>query len=112
MRNNRQKDGIVYISGPIKACTGWRGFFKEAYDRLKADGWGEVQNPADIGDGLEMMLGAVGKKPAYADYMKADIRVLLGCTHIYMLKGWEKSYGACVEKQVAEACGLEVMYED
>ena len=112
MRNNRQKDGIVYISGPITLHDDWWQRFKDAYNRLKADGWGAVQNPADIGDGLEMMLGAVGKKPVYADYMKADLRVLLGCTHVYMLKGWEKSRGACVEKQVAEACGLEVMYED
>ena len=111
MRNNKQKDGTVYISGPITSADGWRKRFKDAYNRLKSEGWGAVQSPADIGDGLEMMLSAVGKKPSYADYMKADLRVLLGCTHIYMIKGWEDSRGACVEKQVAEACGLEVLYE-
>lgn len=30
---------------------------------------------------------------------------------IYLLKGWEKSKGALAEKAVAEALGLEVMYE-
>lgn len=112
MRHKKQKDGIVYISGPIATCKDWRQRFKAAYDKLKADGWGEVQNPVDIGDGLEMMLGVVGKVPDYADYMKADLRVLLGSTHIYMLKGWQGSRGACLEKLVAEACGMEVLYED
>jgi len=32
-------------------------------------------------------------------------------THIYMLKGWEKSRGAIVEHALAVALGLEIIYQ-
>ena len=44
-------------------------------------------------------------------YMKADLEILLKCSTILMLKGWEGSKGALLEYQIAQALGLEVMYE-
>jgi len=43
--------------------------------------------------------------------MRADIRALLECDAIYMLRGWEQSAGARCEHLVAAMCGIEIMYE-
>lgn len=44
-------------------------------------------------------------------HMRADLRLLLGCDYIYMLRGWELSKGAKLELDVASSCGIEVMFE-
>lgn len=46
-----------------------------------------------------------------ACHLRADIKALLTCNAIYLLAGWERSRGATVEKTVAEACGMQVLYE-
>ena len=47
----------------------------------------------------------------YADYLRLDIQALLICSKIYLLKGWESSKGATLEKNIAEALGYEVEYQ-
>ena len=44
--------------------------------------------------------------------MKEDVKALLDCDAIYMIKGWDKSQGAKLEKRVADACGLMSIYGD
>lgn len=112
MRKNDNRDRVVYISGPITMDKDWRKDFDRAYARLKAEGYGVVHNPREIADGLEAALGALGKKPAYEDYMRADLKMLLQCDTIYLLKGWEGSMGARVELSVAQACKMRVLYEE
>ena len=43
--------------------------------------------------------------------MKEDIRMLLDCNAIMMCHGWENSDGCRLEKNVAEQCGLLVLYD-
>ena len=57
------------------------------------------------------MCQVLGRKAMYSDYMKADIEMLLKCSSILMLRGWEGSKGANLEYQIADALHLEVMYE-
>lgn len=50
--------------------------------------------------------------PSYEDWrvhMKADIKLLLECDGILMLRGWETSKGAKLEFDVATSCGLKVI---
>jgi len=107
-----RQDKTVYISGPITTNPeGWRECFDQAYAYLKSEGYAVVHNPREIGDSLDATFQALGKRPKYGDYMRADLRMLLRCDVIYMLKGWEDSAGARVELSVAQAVGMEVMYE-
>lgn len=106
-----RQEGTVYISGPITGVKDWKKNFDRAYKELKSWGFGVVHNPREIAEAVEMTCQAMGKKAEYKDYMKADIRVLLNCTHIYMLAGWENSRGAVLEKSIADALGMEVIYD-
>lgn len=45
------------------------------------------------------------------EHLRADLALLLGCGHIYMLRGWEQSEGAKLELDVASSCGIGVMFE-
>lgn len=42
----------------------------------------------------------------YNDYMAGDIVLLGGCTAVFMVDGWERSAGATIEKETAEALGI------
>lgn len=105
----------VYISGPItslcKLGEDWRLPFREAEATLRRLGFREIHNPVDIAVGVEAMCAALGRRPTYADYMKADLEMLLKCKTILMLNGWEGSRGANLEYQVADALHMEILYE-
>ena len=105
----------VYISGPItnriKLGEDWKAPFKEAEAALRRLGFREIHNPVDIALGVEAACTGLGRKATYADYMKADLEMLLKCKTILLLNGWESSKGALLEYQIADALHLEVIYE-
>lgn len=43
-------------------------------------------------------------------YLRADFLALLGCDAIVMTKGWETSYGAAAELQLAVQAGIAVHF--
>lgn len=43
-------------------------------------------------------------------FLRADLAALLTCDGIALLPGWNVSWGARLEAQVAMACGLRVFY--
>lgn len=49
---------------------------------------------------------------SWTDYMKEDIPLLLACDAIYLLRGWQLSKGARLERHIALELGMEVMYAD
>lgn len=58
-----------------------------------------------------------GENPCYAEYMGADIAVLLQCDGVIFCKGWQSSCGCCIEfdavhrmNSMREA-GIAVFYE-
>lgn len=85
-----------YIAGPM---TGYPDLnypaFAEASRVLRKRGYGVV-SPAEL-NSIET---------AYEDAMRNDIRALIDCNHICMLKGWEKSKGATLEHHIATVMGL------
>jgi len=112
----------VYIAGPIAGHPNGNIIsFRRAFNRLKGLGLFPV-NPHDVdpddhlgdcppgapagqtGDGEE----APHTAPCY---MRTDMRALLDCDAIYMLKGFEKSSGATTELAVAKAAGLTILME-
>lgn len=109
------KTAPIYISGPItslqKLGEDWRLSFNAAEAALRRLGFREIYSPVSIAVGVEGMCEAFGRKATYADYMKADLEMLLKCRSILMLRGWEDSKGALLEYQTASALNMEVLYE-
>lgn len=101
----------VYISGQMTGIEGYNAFeFNKATDLLRGQGINCV-NPFEIGRTIEHKLDSCTIEEKYFMYMKADIAVLLDCTHIYLLKGWEKSKGAKMEKQIADFFNIKTINE-
>ena len=44
-------------------------------------------------------------------FIEGDLEILARCDAIYMLKGWEDSHGANMEKTLAQELGKEIIYE-
>ena len=90
--------GKVYISGPITGIDfGNRLAFMAARCGLELCGY-EVVDPSDV---------KLDDDATWADYMRADLKLLLDCDYIYMLEGWEDSKGARLERGLAERLGIE-----
>ena len=90
--------GKVYISGPITGIDfGNRFAFSCARNALELCGY-EVVDPSEV---------KLDDDASWADYMRADLKLLLDCDFIYMLEGWEDSKGARIERELAENLGIE-----
>ena len=91
----------IYVSGPM---TGYKNFNYDAFfaaeERLKARGY-KVCNPA------RNQVCAT-----WHDYLRLDIKQMMDCQAIYLLRGWEASHGSRVEFWLAESLEFEIMYEE
>ena len=103
----------LYIAGPM---TGYPSCNLDAFNTAEKY-WRmqdfDVCNPATKqGEDLE---GMTGHEPLLPDdlkkIVKQDLEMLQSCTHIYMLRGWEKSVGARAEHAVAVWLGLHITYQ-
>lgn len=94
----------VYISGPISGGNQQkrRDAFMEAETFLKTVG---CQPVSPFANGLPA-------DASYGDHMRADLKMMLDCDAIYMLRGWSSSRGAVIEKKVAAACGMTILYQE
>lgn len=112
----------IYISGPMRkrpefnfpAFLAAAGYLRERFPEA------ELFSPAqkDIDNGFDPT-GLTGHEDLKYD-LGFDLREALAmdmawiacqATAIYMLEGWADSSGARAEKALAEALGLEVMYQ-
>jgi hypothetical protein len=113
---------LVYIAGPMR---GKKYFNFSAFDAAKVDlaNMGhEPVSPADLdrAAGFDPMLMPEDsdwsnlEKCNFAlhDAINRDIEAMKACGAIYMLRGWESSFGAKAEKALAEWMGLRVMYQE
>ena len=98
-----QKAKKYYISGPITGTDDYMERFKEAEERLKAEGY-EVINPAKVNRMLP-------ESTSYQEYMAMSFTMLPMAARIYMLKGWQQSHGACAERNLAEGLSMEIIEE-
>lgn len=91
----------AYIAGPM---SGFEDFNRPLFDRCEA--WLESQEVKPVSPAhLNRMLG---DDATYERFLRAGIKFLVDCDWIIMLPGWEKSKGACLELEIADACGIEV----
>ena len=102
----------IYISGKMSGIPDYNyPYFDEVENRLnnlfpKAT----VINPANIGRAVIIPEG-LSEKEIYKLYLSAAIGGLFKCDTIYMLKGWQYSFGACLEYLISIALKYEVIYE-
>lgn len=123
------QNNAVYVAGPM---TGFHEFnfpaFDEAEEFLNEKGFTTVFNPAEHDRWLlkkpqgwlptdedhdgEWKRWKIEGAPSLRDMLGADLNwIAKNATHIYMLKGWERSSGAKVEHALAVALGLEIIYQ-
>lgn len=94
---------MIYISGPITKDENYKAKFEAAEKFLTSiAAYGGVVNPCKL---------AHDNSLTWKDYMVVDIYSLLECDAIYMLKGWRKSKGAKLERQIAKGLGLRIIYQ-
>jgi len=98
----------IYISGPISVLPIEEA--KQRFDNSAIDLYyygnydiEDIVNPFNINPFL-------GLKNWWC-YMINDVRELLKCDSIYMLKGWQKSRGACVEHLIAVWRKMDIIYQ-
>jgi nucleoside 2-deoxyribosyltransferase len=92
----------VYISGPISGveASAYK-VFEKTEKELRAKGFNPV-NPIKLNHNH-------GK--TWEEYMRVDLKALLECDEMVMLKGWENSRGACLERIVAGSIGIKITEE-
>ena len=90
----------VYISGKITGDAGYKQKFKTAQNILESAGF-EGFNPAEQED--------TGKSWAWD--MRKDIKGLMECDAIFLLKDWEESKGARLEYYIAQQLDMKIFKE-
>jgi len=94
----------VYISGPISGKKdGNQSAFYAAATRIIEEGNIPV-NPHNV-------TYLLPPSSTWLDYMRVDIKALVDCDEIYMLRGWWRSRGARLEWVIAWGLGYKVRYE-
>ena len=93
--------GKVYIAGPM---SGYEEFNFPAFNRAEellrnSYGYEHVVNPAKLHPTTHL---------PWAEFLKQDLRELIACDAVFLLKGWEKSRGATLEAFVAYILGLRL----
>lgn len=89
-----------YLSGPISGYEdGNRVQFERAAAVLRESGY-EIVNPIEFGE-------EPGRP--WSDYLREDIKALMGCHGVITLPGWQESRGATLEVHIAHALGMQVL---
>ena len=114
----------IYIAGPMRGYK-WFNFpaFDSAYQDLQNQSkYLKIISPANI----DRLCGFDPHKDCdenhdwnvvpecldIKDVMRRDLKEVMECDAIFMLKGWEKSKGARAEYSLAEALEKEILYQD
>lgn len=113
MNFNKNQPIIIYISLPMggQETTVRKRYdnavkeLKEAYKNIPII----ITGPCNI-DNFDENGIITPRNHDWAWYMGEDAKDLLRSNSIFLTKGWEKSKGCKVEKAMAEACGMSVIY--
>lgn len=97
----------IYLAGPITNTSDFRDRFAQAKLELVQLGYVPI-SPLDVPKDFE----DTGKAEIWLAAMRVDIPALINCDGIYLLRGWENSRGARLEKLIADGLDLLVLYQD
>lgn len=99
---------LIYCAGPITGIPDFRERFTRAVLEVQLLGHVPI-NPCEVTKAAG--IDDDGSTAVWLACMKADIRALLACDGIYLLRDWENSRGARLEKLVAEGLDMEIIYQ-
>lgn len=94
---------IIYLSGKITENDNYKKDFKCAENFLKQMGY-IVINPAQLDEIAEGL--------TYEQYMQICYRLIDISDVMFMVSGWQKSYGANAELSYAKSIGKHIMYQE
>lgn len=96
---------VAYVSGPYRAKTEWevRQNIEHAAE-IAADLWKMGYAVICPHTNSAFMGGVVPDET----FLQGDLAILERCDVLVLMPNWEKSEGAKVEKEFAEACGIPV----
>ena len=97
--SQKGQNKVVFISGKVTGDPYYRGKFRLAETKLKAEGY-IVLNPAYLPQGLNT-----------AKSMAICLNMLSYADCVYMLSDWKESRGATIEHEFASYSGKEIIYE-
>jgi hypothetical protein len=93
----------TYIAGPM---TGYPAFnypeFHYVAGVLRSKGV-EVINPAELHGEDD-----TGGDHPWEYYLRVALKAVLECDEVVLLKGWQQSRGAVLERHVAEQLGMKI----
>lgn len=98
------EDPITYIAGPMTSVgpPTWNyPLFHETARKLREAGH-KVINPAELHEAHSGV--------PWDWYMRRDLRELMKCGRIVILRDWHLSKGAQLERKVARELGMETIY--
>lgn len=93
----------IYIAGPMTGLPEFNYPAFHAAARLLGGYGFAVTNPATLFEG---QLGL-----PWEQYMRGGLAALLECDAVYVLRGYQRSRGAQLEIQIAQALKMPVIYE-
>jgi hypothetical protein len=104
----------VYISGAVTGVPdNNREVFSSAYKLINGyrgspafRGGLKIINPLHLAGRLDKQYAALGKRPQWADYMRACIKKLCESECVYFLEDWTRSEGASIERYIAKRLGI------
>ena len=100
----KEKNKIVFISGPITNVPDYKDNFKRAEKYLRSLGYKNIINPVKVAKKLPDCID-------YDKFLNIDLAMLAAADTIFLLNNWEKSNGASTEMKFAQDNGLEILFE-
>ena len=103
----------VYVGGPMRGFPRFNfDAFNAASERLRSKGW-LVYSPAehDVAIGFDPDTGLEDQEYSLAGAFRWDVATIAVREAIYLLEHWEGSTGANIEHDVANMCGLAILFE-
>jgi hypothetical protein len=104
----------IYISGPITNNESCKEDFINASKLLSTKGY-DIIDPMTICEPDRLLFShqrdEAASRGTWNYYMREAIKKLMASDSIYMLRGWEDSHGARLEKYIAEHLGMLILFE-